>query len=119
MEVYLPGEPVTLFRNSVITADEVGGIELYGTNEDNYEGFSGPFIINDAFTAIDRIEIDLVLPGGLFYQNNNNGLSNRSVSWDIEYQSIDDNGDALGSWETLTEETLTLATNTTQRLTRA
>jgi len=108
-EVVGPGGTVTLFPTDVITSVEVSGQELL-TNTT-----VGPFIANTAGTISDKFAIDIFCPRGLFYANDAGGLDNRTVSWRVEYQQVDDLGAPVGNWITAGNETLTRATNTPQR----
>lgn len=117
IEVYPPGERVTLFPDNVITSVEVGSIELFGPNEEDYEGDSGPFIANENETVATKIQVDIVLSKGLYFSNDDGGLTTRTVTAIFEYQQIDDDGVAVGPWLTLTSFSKTLATTTPQRFT--
>ena len=116
-EIYQPGEQVTLFPDNVETSSEVGQIELYGPNEAEFLGSTGPFSANDVGTLTNHLEVDVSLPRGLYYSNDDGGLSNRTASALFEYREIDDSGAAVGSWETLAAFSKTLKTNTPQRYT--
>lgn len=118
-EILSPGQSTTLFRTNVHTASEVGGQSLFGPNEDTYpsDGWVGPFPANLSGTQVDKIEVDLVLPQGLYFANAQGGLSDVSIQFEVERQLIDDSGAVLGPWVTLEADTLTLATVTTQRFT--
>ena len=116
-EIVAPGDPVTLFEADVTTAAEVAGQELKGTNEldTGDDGWIGPFAANPAGTAAAEIGIDLVMPRGLYYANTSGGLDARTIAWEVEARSIDDDGLALGGWVQLAAESVTAATNTAQR----
>ena len=118
IEVVQPGASVTLFPTNVVTSGLVTGQELMATNEPGAPPSVtlGPYDANAPATQTNAIAIDIVLPRGLFYANDQGGLDTRTVTWLVEAQLIDDNGTALGNWFTLGNETLTLATNTPQRL---
>lgn len=116
-EVYNPGEDVTLFPDNVVTSSEVGGIELLGPNEAGYIGAAGPFVANDANTDTDHLEVDVVLPNGLYLAESDGSLGDLQVTALFEYQEIDDVGDPVGSWITLATLDVTLRTNTPQRFT--
>ena len=120
-EITQPGGQVSLFPDNVETSPEVGGIELYAPNESDFVGneFAGPFAANSANTETTRIEVDVVLPKGLYYSNDNGGLSERTIEGLFEYREIDDLGAPIGVWQTLANFAQTLATNTSQRFTLA
>jgi sulfur carrier protein ThiS len=116
-EIVGPGGAVTLFEADVTTAAEVAGQELKGTNEleAGSDGWIGPFAANPAGTATEAIGIDIVMPRGLYYANSSGGLDPRTISWEVEARSIDDDGLSIGSWTQLAAESVTAATNTAQR----
>jgi len=95
VEVVPPQGSVTLFRTGGQTIAEVNNIELHGPNEDDYDGFKGNFAINDIGTEINRIEVDLVYSGGLYYSNDNGGFNSRVITTEFQYRQIDDNGNAV------------------------
>lgn len=115
--IYGPGEAVTLFPDNVITSVEVGGIELFGPNEEDYAGYSGPFVANDIGTLCTKLEVDVVLVSGLYYTQDNGTLGNKTVTATFEYRLIDDAGAPLGSWTAFPAFSKTLKTNTPQRFT--
>jgi len=116
--IYQPGQQVTLFPDNVESSVEVGNIELYGPNESEYQGVTGPFIANAVNTLTNRLEVDLVLPKGLYFSNDDGGLDQRSVRLLFQYREVDAvTGNPVGSWQTLIDTTRTLATNTPQRYT--
>jgi len=82
----------------------VQGIELKGPNEEGAAAV-GPFVANPAGTLTNRIAVDIVLPTGLFYASDNGGLDSRTVSWTIQAQKIDDQGNPMGLPITLGTET--------------
>ena len=107
-EIYGPNEQVTLFRDNVVTSSEVGRLELFGPNEPEYTGPVGPFVANEIGTKTDKLEWDLEFPQGL--------MNNVNVTADIQYREIDENGDPVGSWQTILFDQ-TLDTLTPQRFT--
>ena len=112
-----PGQQVTLFPDNVVTSVEVSALEMFGPNEPEYDDWYGGFVANDAFTLTNTIEIDLVIPSGLYYSNDDGGLDSRTVSAKFQYRSIDENGDPASGWATLTTFSKSLATVTPQRFT--
>lgn len=120
VEIVPPGQSVTLFDPNVVTAPEVAGQELKSPNQlqAGEGGWVGPFAANPVDTEATEIWTDIVLPRGLYYANDSGGLAERSVSWEVQARLIDAAGIPAGEWQTLGTETLTLATNTAQRLTK-
>ncbi len=100
----------TLFPSNVETAGEVSGQDVI------YNTYLGPFVANSAGTLTNKLSFDMVLPRGLFYANDNGGLSSVSINFQVEAREIDDNGAAVGSWQVLDTKTITKATTTPQRL---
>jgi len=117
--LYNPGEQAVLFPDNVVTSVEVGGIELFGPNEAEYSGSSGPFNANPTGTLCNRLEVDVSLPLGLYYANDSGGLDNRTITALFEYREIDNAGTPIGSWVTLSSFSKTMKTNTPQRFTVA
>lgn len=116
-EVYEPGQSVTLFPDNVITSVEVGNIELLGSNEGGYAGVSGPFTANPSGTQTNHLEVDVVMPAGLYLATSDGTLGNETMTALFEYRLIDDAGAPLGAWTTLSNSSWTLKTNTPQRFT--
>ena len=110
-----PGGTVTLFPADVVTAPEIAGQELLSTADGG--GFIGPFVANPAETVADTIAIDVIMPRGLFFTENDGSLSAKTITWRVEARTIDDAGTATGSFVTLATESHTAADNTPQRLT--
>lgn len=105
-QVIGPGGTVTLFPTRVITSTEVSGQEM------EYDVAVGPFVANPADTAANLLGFDVVLPRGLYYANDNGGLDSRSIGFRLEYQAIDADGVAVGSWTIAENITITAATTT-------
>ena len=99
-----PGENNTLFNEDVVTSAEVAGQELL-------KGvIVGGFVLNPTESEINKIEIDVACQRGLYYANDNGGLSEKTVQWRVDARLIDDEDNALGDWFTLATETLTDST---------
>jgi hypothetical protein len=113
IEVIPPGGTITLFPSNVNTSAEVSGQELIDTSV-----WTGPFVANPNNQATDHLQVDLVLPRGLYYANDAGGLSNASVSYTVQVRQIDNLGDPIGSYITVLNETFTLADSTQRRYTR-
>ena len=116
-EIVPPGESVTLFEADVVTAPEIAGQELIGANdrEAGDDGWIGPFTANPAGTRATEIGIDVVMPRGLYYANDNGSFSARTVEWEVEARAVDDDGAAAGEWIAVASESVTAATNTPRR----
>ncbi len=116
-ETVAPGGAVTLFETDVITAPEIAGQELIGANdrEAGDDGWIGPFTANPAGTRATEIGIDVVMPRGLYYANDDGSFSARTVDWAVEARAVDDEGAATGGWIAVASESVTAAENTPQR----
>lgn len=108
-EIVNPGSAVTLFPTAVVTSVEVSGQEL------EYNVALGPYVANASDTLANAIGIDLIASRGLYYANDSGGLSEKSITVQIEARAIDDAGAPLGAWAVIGTETLTGATTTPQR----
>ncbi len=110
-----PNAAVTLFETDVVNAPEVAGQELIGVNqrEEGDEGWIGPFVANPADTRATQIGIDVVMPRGLYYANDDGSLESRTVTWEVEARAIDDNGQPVGAgtWTTLSANVNIAATD--------
>src|SRR3990167_3666564 len=121
-EVVTPGNNVTLFPANVYTAVEVGGLVLYSSNEDEYpaDGWVGPFFANASATDTYQIQVDLILPKGLYAVNSKGNLSSKSITVEFQKREVDDAGAPLGAWSALlspSPTTVSYATTTPQRKT--
>lgn len=96
-EIIRPNEKIDLFRDSVVTSLEAANLELLADNEDDYDGESGPFIVNEANTRINKIEIDFAFPRGLYEQKQDGTLGSLTVTALISYREIDDAGDPVAN----------------------
>jgi len=118
-EIIEPGGTPTLFRTNVITSAEAGGQTLYGWNEPEFPGtFTGPFTVNPPGTTVDRIEIDLVYPRGIYSANKDGGLDIETIYTEFYYRKIDDAGNPLSGWGLLFFNAAVGATTTPWRQTR-
>ena len=130
-ELVAPGDTVTLFETDVVNAPEVAGQELIGANDRETavttndageevttvvgDGWIGPFTANPAGTVAIGIGIDVIMPRGLYYANDNGSFSARTIEWEVEARAVDDEGEAAGEWLALASESVTAAENTPQR----
>lgn len=96
-EIVEPGGELTLFPNNVVTSAEVGSIELYGPNEDEHQGYAGPFIACGVNERATRLEVDVSLPQGLYENSGGGSLGFRQATALFEYREIDDNGNPIFS----------------------
>lgn len=111
-QLALPGQDITLFPDAVVTSSEVGSIELFGPNQAEHTGHAGPFASNDIGTLCNKIQVDVVLPRGLYESNNSGGLSEATASATFEYRAV-----GATAWLPLGTFNQTLATVTPQRYT--
>lgn len=97
-EVCPPGQKVTLFPTSVVTAGEVTGQEIDTTD------IVGPFTVNNASTEVNKIAVDLAFPGGLVRFNDKGRWRSHLVDVTIYAEPIDDYGVSTGPRVTLATE---------------
>lgn len=114
VEVCGPDDPVTLFPDNVDTSDEVAGIELFGPNEDEYTGPTGYIVLVTEGQKANFIGLDFACRAGLYGLDDDGDMYSRSVTLDVMYQQIDDEGNAIGTAQTKTYS-YTASTNTPQR----
>ena len=108
-QIVNPGEALTLFPASVETSTEVSGQEMK-TNET-----LGPFVANKADTKTNRLSIDVVCARGLYSLDKKGRLNNKSLTFTVQAQAIDEYGSATGDWFTLGTHRIEAATATPQR----
>ena len=114
-QVIPPGGSVTLFDPDVVTAPEVAGQELLAVADGG--DWVGPFIANPPETQTNQLAVDIEMPRGLYFAENDGSLSAKTITWQVQARAINDAGAPTGLWTTLASETFTEATNTPQRLT--
>lgn len=103
VEFIEPGGKVTIFPDNVVTSDEVSGQELFAPNDEEYSGVIGPYTTNPPGTETNRLLFDFVFQQGIGRYNDQGQLGNYSVSWRIEYRSVDDLGNGTSEWATLAD----------------
>lgn len=119
-EVVPPGDLVTLFPTAVYSASEAGGQTLLASNDPAYvpDGWVGPFPASPSGTVAHRLQVDIVFPKGLYRVTKSGKLDSWSVSFNIEYRSIDNAGAPTGDWVAWNADpyiTVVAATQTPQR----
>jgi len=126
-----PGGTVTLFPSNISAAPDVSGQALpepYGTVTNGVTNIGpngetsgpdkvGPFVVNAAGTIARSIAIDLSWPSGMYHIGSNNSYRVGSVQIICEYQYVDDQGHALGNWQTLFDKTFTFMSRSPWRQT--
>lgn len=108
-EVVPPYQRGTLFPSLVETSGEVSGQELL-TNV-----ALGPFPVSSAGEKATSIAVDVVMPKGIFYANDEGGLNPLGTTFKIESRQIDNAGAAVGDWVILGTESISGATSTAIR----
>lgn len=63
--------------------------------------YVGPYAVCKPGQAVDRISVDLVHPGGLYYANDDGSQGFVSVSYRVDIQALSATGAPVGSWATL------------------
>lgn len=72
------------------------------------------FVANPAGTVATRLGIDMIMPRGLFTVEDDE-LANKTLSWRVQAQRVDDDGVPIGGWITLASPSLTDRSNTPLR----
>lgn len=115
-EIIQPFQPVTLFPTNVVTSTEVASQQLKAPNESG-GGLIGPFVANASNTTANFLAIDISVPGGLFKLDDQGNLQTASVRYIFEAQQIDAQGNAIGGWQTIVDNTLTSKSRDAVRIT--
>lgn len=103
IEFIEPGGKVTIFPDNVVTSDEVSGQELFAPNDEEFSGAIGPYTTNPPGTTTNKLLFDFVFQQGIGRYDDQGKLGNYSVSWRIEYRSVDDLGNGTSEWATLAD----------------
>lgn len=114
-EVVQPNQPITLFPTNVATSVNVSNLRMYGTNESG-AGYLGPFVINTAGSSCNAIGVDVSLPNGAFTVDDKGNYQPVTVSYQFDYQLIDDSGAAIGSWTNFIDQSVTFSDSQPQRI---
>lgn len=115
IEIVEPGLPVTLAPFNVITAVEVSGAVLKGTNEDG-AGWLGPFVASAAGDNPNFLALDFAWRGGSGHLRDSGAISGRATIIRQEKREIDEVGNPVGDWILLSESPFEFATRTAQRV---
>lgn len=121
-EVIPPGGTVTLFPANVVTSVEAGGQSLLASNQDGYgaDGYVGPFPVCSSGKEVNKIEIDIVWPKGLYNLTSKGKLEAGGTEIQIQARLIDNAGAPLGPFVDLPSPSpivFTATTTTPQRRT--
>ncbi|MCV6604916.1 MAG: hypothetical protein OIF34_06405, partial [Porticoccaceae bacterium] len=109
------GGSMTLFDPDVVTAPEVAGQELLAAADGG--DWVGPFVASPPETQATTLTMDIEMPRGLYFAENDGSLSSKTVNWQIQARAIDDDGNPTGSWVTLATDSHSANTTTPIRLT--
>jgi Putative phage tail protein len=107
-EVVGPNQAVTLFPDNVVTSTDVAGIELQAPNDSG--DWVGPFTSSPAASKANFIGVDMTLPSGLFYANDDGSLGVLALTFEAQARAIDDAGNATSDWIELDSRELRMAT---------
>ncbi|WLE60228.1 hypothetical protein GIY62_06095 [Burkholderia plantarii] len=113
-EIVGPNQPVTLFPDNVVTSSDITGIELQAPNDSG--GWVGPYTASLAGTKANFIGIDVALPTGLFYANDDGSFGVLALTFEVQAREIDDDGNALTDWIELDSRELKMSANQPQSL---
>lgn len=98
----------TIIETGMVTSAEVSGQDLRDAE------WVGPFTALKSGWSADRIFVDLVFPRGVGSVDSSGDIDNRTISWQVQAQEIDDAGSSVGAWTLLATESYT--GNTTQQV---
>lgn len=112
-QIVQPGQAITLFPANVVTSGEVSGQTV-----PDPAAVLGPFVVNAAGSTVNRLAVDFAFPGGLWTANGS-AVNSNSIALRAQYQRIDNAGVPIGGWSNLFAQTISAATRTPQRMSRA
>ncbi len=107
-----PGEQPSSVKANVVTTTEVGGQDLV---PGRYVPGGGGYPATKPGQLAEAIGYDIVGPQGIGKIEADGGSGVVTVSWQVDYQQIDDGGAPLGNWELLDAGSWTMDTNTPVR----
>lgn len=111
-QIVPPGGSQTLVQTNVVNAPEVSGQDMLS------DTYIGPFSASGPGQPSSQIGIDIVMPKGLYFANDNGSLASKTINWRVEARLIDDYDTPItGQWIVLATESYTAATTTPPRLT--
>lgn len=115
VEIVEPGGAVSLFHTVVATASEVNGQEPEG-EATGLDMAVGPFTASAPEQIAERIQVDIVAPRGLYKVNTSSGaFEPLEARIKVVARVIDDVGEPLGDWITLSSNVETLYYDTIWR----
>jgi hypothetical protein len=117
IQIVPPGQSVSLFQDNVESSVSVAGLTLIAPNDEGHD-WQGPFPVCSPGTKTSKIYNDFLFPRGLTRVNDSAGLGQYRVTWQVQYQRIDDFNNPTGDWAVLYDGDLSLATQTPQRMTQ-
>lgn len=109
-----PGAASNLVPRNIITSSEVSGITLPADTQ----AFIGPFVVSAPAVHVSSIMLDFSFESGAYTQDSQGRLGNYSTHLYAEFQSLDDAGAVIGSWQPFLNETFTFASSSPQHITR-
>lgn len=89
---------------------------MYLAEEDQW---SIPYIANPADTITNKIQIDWFFDRGIYWADDDGGISNATASVEAQARLINSAGVALSDWVYIGQHTYTKATTTPQRITES
>lgn len=114
-----PGVDTTIVDTRLLPCTDLTDTVLADAGATPPSPWEGPFAACPPGVKINKFEIDLVCPRGLYSFNSSGGFDARSVTVEVEVEEIDDTGAPVtgASWSLIDTITMTAASNTAQRLT--
>lgn len=103
IEFIEPGGSVTIFPDNVFTSDEVSGQELFAPNDEEFSGAIGPYTTNPPGTTTNKLLFDFIFQKGIGRYNDQGQLGDYTVTWRIDFRTVDDLGEGTSEWATLAD----------------
>jgi len=101
-----PLDPDTVVMGSFKNLDRksINGLSFFEVAE--LRNWQGPFKINpdDSSDVINQIGVDIALPQGRYFNNDNGNPIDIGLGWRIEYQELDASGVGQGPWKPLVSD---------------
>lgn len=99
----------TLIETGMVSAAEVGGQDLVDNS------WTGPFTVVKAGFEVNQLWLDMVFPRGVGQVSDDGSLTDLTITWQVQVQQIDTDGNAVGAWVMAAQESLTESTTQTVR----
>lgn len=115
-EIVRPYQPVTLFPTNVVTSTEVASQTMRGTGDEVADRI-GPFVAAPSGTQTNYLAVDISIPQGLYYIDDQGNTQNAFCNYKFEYAAINDQGVQIGNWTQFVTNALTSKSRDAVRIT--